>query len=122
MFSQKKSTERDAESWLRAIAALASPTLLGAFVIVCVVTGEALGDLVAGSELVGSVALVVGAALILGSAAIYVRAPEEYRDLQRTNTDQLQALVEQADALRSLAAQLKDGSAGERDTRGADTP
>jgi hypothetical protein len=96
-----------AESRFRALAALVSPTLLGIFVIVSVITGEGVGHEVSDSELVSSVALVVGAALILGSAAIYLRSPGAYEDFEQIHTEQFEALVDQAKSLRALSSRLE---------------
>jgi hypothetical protein len=114
MDAQESSSMSPAERRLRAVAALVSPTLLGIFVVYCVVTGEGVGDLVATSEIVSSVALVVGAVLILGSSLIYVRYPENYEDLQQGAAEQLQALIEQtnAEADAARAAQKQQQAEG----------
>lgn len=81
-----------AESVLRAFAAVVSPSLLGAFLIVCVVTGW-VGSELQRSSVVSAIALVVGAVLILGSGAIYAWHPERYEDHRTMDAEQLEALA-----------------------------
>ncbi|SRR6266566_554431 len=92
---QPKPNAANEESWLRALAAFVSPLVLGTLIVVCVLTGKVISSDVRESEIISSVALVVGAVLILGPITLYIHRPEEYERLQRSNAEQLQAVLEQ---------------------------
>jgi sulfite exporter TauE/SafE len=95
--------ERKTEFGLRAFAAVVSPTLLGAFMIVCVITG-AVGSELQRSSVVSGIALTVGAILILGSGVIYAWHPERYEDLRRMDAEQLEALFREVRRVRDEVA------------------
>lgn len=91
------------ENWFRVLALFVSPTIIGVAVLVSVLTGTLISSEVENSEVVSSVALVVAGALILGSTGLYIREPEKYERLQKTNAEQLRALVETQQALVAQA-------------------
>jgi|ERR1700722_11086340 len=102
---------------LRAVAAVASPTLLGMVVVVFTLTGDFVGPEVARSATVSSVALVVGTVLILASIALFLRDPEEYQRFQLMHTQQLDALHYELRGLREKQDHLEArGNTGEGGT------
>lgn len=95
------------EARLRSAIALSSPTLLGAAIILSVLSGVGSPHLL-DSQVASSVALVIGAALILGSTALYFGHSDDYLEHQRNNAEQFLALIEEAPDLLAKMLSIAD--------------